>query len=195
MKVEVVRSPRRRKTVQAREVGGVLRVSIPANMTKAEEDHWVAEMLRRMQRKSAANLIDLEERARVLAGRYGLREPVAIRWVDNQEWRWGSCTPADGSIRISSRLAREPGWVIDYVVVHELAHLSVPGHGARFWSLVERYPLTERARGFLIARGLEHATGEDNDSHLAPAGAAHAPAGAPVPLGQIGLFPSGELAG
>lgn len=194
MKVEVVRSPRRRKTVQAREVGGVLRVSIPANMTKAEEEHWVAEMLRRMQRKSAASLIDLEERARVLAGRYGLREPVSIRWVDNQEWRWGSCTPADGSIRISSRLAREPGWVIDYVVVHELAHLSVPGHGSRFWSLVERYPLTERARGFLIARGLENAAGEDGES--GGAGLVPSPRdGAPAPVGQIGLFPAGELAG
>ena len=51
VQVEVVRSPRRRKTVQAREVNGVLRVSIPASMTKADEEHWVAEMLRRMQRR------------------------------------------------------------------------------------------------------------------------------------------------
>ena len=74
-----------------------------------------------------------------------------------QEWRWGSCTPADGAIRISNRLAAEPSWVLDYVIVHELAHLDVPGHGPAFWSLVRRYPRTERAIGFLIARGLEHA--------------------------------------
>lgn len=226
MKVEVFRSPRRRKTVQAREVGGVLHLSIPANMSKAEEEHWIAEMLRRMQRKTATDLIDLGARARLLAGRYGLKEPVSIRWVDNQEWRWGSCTPAEGSIRISSKLAREPQWVIDYVLVHELAHLSEGGHGARFWSLVERYPLTERARGFLIARGLEHATGEDGQpegdvaddrgagsapgaadgvdavgadtdgaSDAATPGPSEAAGIVAIPIGQIGLFAPGELAG
>jgi broad specificity phosphatase PhoE/predicted metal-dependent hydrolase len=155
--VEVVRSPRRRKTVQAREVNGVLRVSIPATMTKADEAHWVAEMLRRMERRSSANDGALARRAGHLASRYHLRRPLSVRWVDNQEWRWGSCTPADGSIRISTRLAGEPGWVLDYVIVHELAHLHVARHDAAFWALVNRYPQAERARGFLIARGLEPA--------------------------------------
>jgi predicted metal-dependent hydrolase len=153
--VEVVRSPQRRKTVQAREVNGVLRVSIPASMTKADEERWVAEMVRRMERRSAANGVDLARRADHLAARFRLRRPASIRWVDNQEWRWGSCTPADGAVRISSRLVSEPGWVLDYVIVHELAHLEVPRHGALFWSIVNRYPKAERARGFLMARGLE----------------------------------------
>jgi hypothetical protein len=52
-------------------------------------------------------------------------------------------------------LASEPGWVLDYVIVHELAHLDVPRHGPAFWSIVNRYPRAERARGFLMARGLE----------------------------------------
>jgi predicted metal-dependent hydrolase len=155
VKVEVVRSPRRRKTVQAREVNGVLRVSIPATMTKSDEERWVAEMLRRMARRNAANGLDLQRRAEQLATRYRLRQPRTIRWVDNQAWRWGSCTPADGAIRISSRLASEPPWVLDYVIVHELAHLDIPRHDAAFWALVNRYPKTERARGFLIARGIE----------------------------------------
>jgi predicted metal-dependent hydrolase len=163
MKVEVVRSPRRRKTVQARQVGGVLRVSIPASMTAVEEEKWVAEMVRRMERRSLSDKIDLAERATLLADRYGLRHPYTIRWVDNQEWRWGSCTPSDGSVRISSRLAKEPPWVLDYVIVHELAHLSVPRHDQRFWAIVQRYPLTERARGFLIARGLDHGEGEEHE--------------------------------
>jgi hypothetical protein len=42
-----------------------------------------------------------------------------------------------------------PPWVIDYVLLHELAHLAVPGHGRRFWALLEAYPRTERARGYL----------------------------------------------
>lgn len=157
----MVRSPRRRKTVQARQVGEVLRVSIPASMSTAEEEKWVAEMVRRMERQSASRGIDLEARAALLASRYRLPSPASIRWVSNQEFRWGSCTPADGTIRISSRLAREPSWVVDYVIVHELAHLRVRRHGPGFWALVQRYPLTERARGFLIARGLERGDEED----------------------------------
>lgn len=164
MKVEVVRSPRRRKTIQARQVNGVLRVSIPASMSTAEEERWVAEMLRRMERKEATRQIDLEARARVLCERYELPIPDSIRWVDNQEWRWGSCTPADRAIRISSRLVGEPAWVLDYVIVHELAHLLVHGHGAMFWKLVDRYPLAERARGFLIARGDEHEDDEERQA-------------------------------
>jgi hypothetical protein len=155
MKVEVVRSARRRKTVQARQVGGVLRVSIPASMTVADEKHWVAEMVRRMERRAATEGIDLAARAAGLAARYNLPSPATIRWADNQEGRWGSCTPSDRAIRISSRLVGEPGWVLDYLIVHELAHLSVPRHDARFWALVHRYPRAERARGFLIARGLD----------------------------------------
>ena len=155
MNVEVIRSPRRRKTVQARRVNGVVRVTIPATMTRAEEERWVAEMVRRLQRSTAACGVDLEERATALAERYELPRPTSIRWVDNQELRWGSCTPVDGSVRISSKLVAEPGWVLDYVIVHELAHLVQPNHSPRFWKVVGRYPLTERARGFLMATGLE----------------------------------------
>ena len=155
MPFEVIRSPKRRKTVQARLVGGVVQVSIPARMSKAEEERWVAEMVGRFERKAAVAPIDLAARAEVLATRYRLEQPASIRWVDNQEWRWGSCTPADRTIRLSTRLGGYPVWVVDYVIVHELAHLSVAGHGRDFWALVNRYPKTERARGFLIAKGMD----------------------------------------
>ena len=152
MNVEVIRSERRRKTVQARRVNGVVRVTIPATMTRAEEERWVAEMIRRLERSTGASAVDLEERAAALAEGYDLPRPASIRWVDNQELRWGSCTPVDGSVRISSKLLAEPDWVLDYVIVHELAHLVVPGHGRKFWALVDRYPRAERARGWLMAR-------------------------------------------
>jgi predicted metal-dependent hydrolase len=155
MKVEVVRSRRRHKTVQARQVGDVVRVSVPATMSRAEEERWVNEMLRRIGRRQRSTSPDLHDRARMLASKFGLATPTSTRWVDNQVYRWGSCTPTDGSIRISSRLAKEPLWVLDYVLVHELAHLHVSGHGKAFWEIVNRYPLAERARGFLMARGLE----------------------------------------
>lgn len=213
MKVEVVRSPRRRKTVQARMVGEVLRLWIPANMSAAEEQHWISEMSRRLQRQTASREIDLEQRARTLAARHSLPLPSSIRWVDNQKWRWGSCTPRDRTIRISSRLAREPGWVLDAVIVHELAHLVVHGHTPAFWALVNRYPLAERARGFLIARGLEDPDGAECDDQAAeaeeagepaqpPAGRSHggrrprpARPAQPGGPGQIGLFEPDELAG
>jgi predicted metal-dependent hydrolase len=154
MKVEVVRSRRRHKTVQARQIGDVVRVSVPATMSRAEEERWVNEMLRRIGRRQHLTSLDLQERARGLAGKFGFASPISTRWVDNQLLRWGSCTPTDGAIRISSRLAKEPPWVLDYVIVHELAHLHVSGHGHAFWELVNRYPLAERARGFLMARGV-----------------------------------------
>jgi predicted metal-dependent hydrolase len=155
LRVEVVRSARRRKTVQARRVGEVLQVAIPATMSRAEEDRWVAEMRRRFERRASTERIDLPARADLLARRFRLPRPASIRWVDNQTTRWGSCTSATGTIRVSSAVAAFPDWVVDYVVVHELAHLAVADHSPAFWTLVGRYPLTERARGFLIAKGLD----------------------------------------
>lgn len=154
-RVEVVRSGKRRKTVSAREVDGVIRVSIPASMSRAEEAKWVDEMVRRIVRQTTSAGIDLEERARVLAARYDLPRPGSIRWVGNQGSRWGSCTPADRTIRISDRMAGFPLWVVDYVVVHELAHLVVAAHDDRFHALEARYPKAERAIGYLIAKGLQ----------------------------------------
>lgn len=155
LEVEVVRSAKRRKTVQARLVGSVVQISIPARMSKAEEARCVAEMVGRFERRGATGPIDIAARAELLAARYGLRQPASVRWVDNQVWRWGSCTPADKSIRLSTRMGGFPLWVIDAILVHELAHLSVPGHGRDFWALADRYPRMERARGFLIAKGLD----------------------------------------
>ena len=87
----------------------------------------------------------------VAAGRcqFSADRPASLRWVDNQNGRWGSCTPADRTIRISGRIMDMPDWVIDYVLLHELVHLLVPSHNATFWSTVARYPKAERARGYL----------------------------------------------
>jgi hypothetical protein len=153
--VEVIRSRRRRKTVSAREVSGVLQVLIPAWMTKAEESRWVEEMQRRFGRHSVpVSDTDLTERASRLARRHGLPRARSVRWSSKQAHRWGSCTPSTGAVRVSQRLAGAPAWVIDYVLVHELAHLAVPSHNDEFHALVGRYGRAERARGFLDAWGL-----------------------------------------
>ncbi len=153
--VRVIRSARRKKTVSARMVDGELQVRVPAGLEPADERELVDDMVRRSARRRRSQDIDLDERVRVLTRRHGLRTPTSIRWVTNQAGRWGSCTPATGEIRISDRLAGFPPWVVDYVIVHELAHLDVAGHGPDFWAIVDRYPRTERARGFLIAKAME----------------------------------------
>jgi predicted metal-dependent hydrolase len=155
--VEVRRSARRRRTVTAyRELGRTV-VLIPAAFSPAEERRWVAQMVAKLQtreerrRRSLGGDDELMSRARALSAEHfdGLAEPASVRWVDNQHRRWGSCTPADRSIRLSSRLRSMPEYVVDYVLVHELVHLIEPGHDERFWALVARYPRAERARGFL----------------------------------------------
>ena len=152
--VEVRRSRRRRRTVSAYREDGRTVVLIPARFTKAEERQWVSTMVHRLDagdRRRSPSDAELTARAEELSRRHlgGLAKPASIRWVDNQQARWGSCTPADGTIRISTRVRGMPGYVLDYVVLHELAHLIVPGHGKDFWSLVGGFPRTERARGYL----------------------------------------------
>jgi predicted metal-dependent hydrolase len=161
MKVEVVRSPRRRKTITAEHREGRVVVRLPAGMTRAEERRWVHQMVtrlterERLERLNARRTLDRTAHRlnrEFFGGRLRWR---SVRFVANQRDRYGSCTPDDGAIRISDRVAGYPPWVREYVLVHELAHLLVPSHSPRFWELVDRYPFAERARGFLLAKGLE----------------------------------------
>ena len=154
MVVEVVRSPRRRRTISAHRVGERIVVHVPARMSRAEEAQWVEQMTRRVlagERKAHRSDDELMARATALSARHlgGRAEPVSVRWVDNQVSCWGSCTPADRTIRLSRRLIGMPDYVVDYVLLHELAHLLVPGHGREFWALLSGYPRLERARGYL----------------------------------------------
>ena len=166
--IRIKRSARRKKTISARLVdnGTVVEVLAPANMTDAELAPFVERLKGRLLRsKARAETADdgaLARRARELNRRYfgGKLRWNEIRYVTNQQRRHGSCTPATGTIRISHRMATMPAWVRDYVIVHELAHLKEANHSARFWKLVNRYPKTERARGYLIALGLE---GEEDE--------------------------------
>ncbi len=129
-------------------------VLVPATFSRAEEKRWVGRMLQRLAAREGRRHPgdrELYERAVELARRYleGTEPPSSVRWVDNQNSRWGSCTPDTRAIRISRRVAGMPSWVVDYVLIHELAHLLIPHHGREFWDLVRRYPKAERARGYL----------------------------------------------
>lgn len=159
--VEVRRSERRHRTVSARLRDGKLVVYLPASMSRAEEQRWVVEMARRFEARALRRRLnedgELQRRAGELNREYfgGRLQWASLEYVTNQGSRYGSCSPGEGSIRISSALAGMPRWVRDYVLVHELAHLVEPNHSKRFWALVNRYPLAERARGYLMAKGME----------------------------------------
>lgn len=135
-------------------------------MSRAEERHWVAEMERKLQRTETRRASPSRQsdgallaRCAQLSARYLDRSvlPVSVRWVPPMRTRWASCTPSDATIRVSERLRDVPSWVLDYVLVHELAHLREAGHNGRFWELVRSYPKTERAIGYL--EGLSAAAG------------------------------------
>lgn len=161
MDVQVVRSPRRRKTISAEQRGGTIVVRVPAGMAAEEERAWVSRMVDRLTRRERTRRLNaagaLERAAERLNRRHfgGRLRWASIRYVPNQRSRFGSCTPEDASIRISDRVASLPDWVRDYVVMHELAHLVDPSHSPRFRELVDRFPRAERARGYLMALGLD----------------------------------------
>ncbi|MFF8772681.1 M48 family metallopeptidase [Kitasatospora sp. NPDC015120] len=153
-RVEVRRSARRSRTVSAYREGDRTIVLIPARMSHAEEQRWVAQMLEKLAAQESRRVLGddaLVARARELSTAYlgGRARPAQVRWVTNQNSRWGSCTPSERTIRLSHRLQGMPEYVVDYVLLHELAHLLVPDHGPDFWALLEAYPRTERARGYL----------------------------------------------
>jgi predicted metal-dependent hydrolase len=157
--VEIRRSTRRRRTVSAYREDGRIVVLLPARFSAAQEREWVDKMvssvLAREQRMADRGVrggdVQLLARANELSTRYleGRAAPASVRWVGTMRARWASCTPTDRTIRVSDRLRDQPDWVLDYVLVHELSHLLVAGHGPRFWEWVQRYPRTERARGYL----------------------------------------------
>ncbi|MCX5713709.1 MAG: SprT family zinc-dependent metalloprotease [Candidatus Omnitrophica bacterium] len=82
----------------------------------------------------AQALEKISERCRFYAGVTGFEYKV-VR-ISNAVKRWGSCSPS-GRLNFSWRLAMAPLEVIDYVVIHEIMHLSERNHSRRFWDKVE----------------------------------------------------------
>ena len=160
--VEVRRSTRRRRSVTAFREGGLTVVVVPHRMSRAEIVPYVEELVGRLEareRRGRRTDTELMVRAGELSRRYleGRVQPATVRWVTNQHRRWGSCTPTDRSIRLSTRLQGMPAYVLDYVLVHELVHLLVLDHGPDFEAWMRRYPRLLEARAFLA--GVDHATG------------------------------------
>ena len=143
-------------------LGEAFRVRITTG--DAADPRWVGEILQLTVGNSSADpwphLLEwyrreaaafLTERVHYFALRLGLTPPR----LQVRDWRrrWGECR-GDGSLRFNWRLILLPGDVVDYVVVHELAHLLVPGHSREFWRQVGRYlPDYAERRGWLKVYG------------------------------------------
>lgn len=157
--VVVRRSARRSRTIAAHREAGAVVLTVPLRSSRAEILSVAADLLARIdaRRPSGRGDAQLLARASQLSADYldGVAQPDSVAWSARQRSRWGSCTTIDGTIRLSDRLRDVPDFVLDYVLLHELAHLVIPHHGAEFDRLLEAYPLAERAEGFL--RGLDHA--------------------------------------
>jgi predicted metal-dependent hydrolase len=156
--VEVRVSARRKKTSEARWVGSRIVVSVPAHLdadSRQKTVDWLVERLLTRERPQLADDEDLLARAIELSDRYlvGAR-PVSVRWVTNQTARWGSCSYYSSEIRISHRLRAVPQWVLDSVLVHEVAHLTYPDHSRAFHRLAGAYPRHDEAGLFLAGYGL-----------------------------------------
>ena len=141
--------------MSARLRSGVLELLVPATMPHAEREHWADVMRRRLLRRTERQKPSderLAARAQTLNRRHfeGRLTWTSIQFAD-MERLWGSCTFTDGAIRIARRAAALPEWVLDYLLIHELAHLVHSDHGAEFHELESRYALTERAKGYLLA--------------------------------------------
>lgn len=154
--LEVRRSARRKKTVQARMSGRFMVLYVPDRLSRRQEDEWAVTMWNQIHRRGRGRprvVSDeaLLNRARELSTRYfdGAAIPSSVRWVGNQNSRWGSTSIQSRAIRLSDRLKSMPSWLTDSVLVHELAHLLEPSHNARFRELVQRYPHTDRSDAFL----------------------------------------------
>ncbi|MBM3690510.1 MAG: DUF45 domain-containing protein [Actinobacteria bacterium] len=159
--IEIRRSKKRTRSVAAWRESGRLIISVPARMSRKEIDTHIIELTSRIisaeQVMGDSELIDLSELLinQFLQPEFDQLRPVSVTWSARQRELHGSCTSVDRTIRISKRIATAPPYVIEVVLLHELAHLLHHDHNNNFYQLVKRHPLYEQAEAFLA--GMSHA--------------------------------------
>ncbi|MDG6218991.1 MAG: M48 family metallopeptidase [Candidatus Thermoplasmatota archaeon] len=154
--IEIIRSKKRKKTIQAKIVDNVLRIYLPEDLSRKQEEEWIQKLKQKMEKKQRKIKLnstnELQKRAEFINEQYfnGTLD-FTIQFVTNQTRKHGSCTPLSKSIRISDEIAKYPQYVQDYLIMHELTHIIHPNHSKAFWKKVNEYPYVERAKGFLHA--------------------------------------------
>lgn len=147
-------SERRRKTVAAYWEGPRIVVVVPKRLAKRDRQAYADELAAKLianRNKTRPTDAELHERANYLSRTFlgGQAVPTAVQWSTRQMHRWGSCTATDGTIRVSARLQGAPQFVIDAVLVHELAHLLHSDHSPAFYELANKFPRQRDAELFL----------------------------------------------
>lgn len=161
MKVEVKRSKRRKRTISARLDGDIMYVYAPLDTPEKELHKIIKKFEKRFAKRELKRKLNKEDNLREVFNKLNkiyFDEKIrvkSIEYVTNQQKRCGSCNYKKKTIRISHYLTPMPEWVRDYVIIHEMAHILEPNHSKAFWDIVYGYKLVERARGFLIAKGME----------------------------------------
>ncbi len=122
-----------RKTCTGRLDGGVIRLGLSELLDDRERMRVAGALVSRCV--AADRIEDIEARVRELNRLHFRGDLEAVR-LKNNRTRWGSCSRR-GNINLSTRLLFAPDDVIDYVCIHELAHLVDASHSKRFWRLVE----------------------------------------------------------
>lgn len=146
---------KRVKNFNARLRGRRVLISAPQRIPDKDLSPMVEKLARRLIRRAHARRVGEEEDALALAEKVARRfpDPPEIEralFVTNQTSRWGSYSTRTRTIRLSAALKHMPGWVLEAVVAHELAHVFHPNHSPEFWGLLrEVCPETERANAFL----------------------------------------------
>lgn len=162
--VEVVRSTRRRVRATAFVRDGHVVVQLPAHLSDEVAERTITDLVARVTRRDRADRRGGDDWLAARAADVGERwldgtTASRVTWSDRMSRRWASATPADGTIRVSAAAAAFPDRVLDYLLVHELAHLRVPDHSPAFHDLVGRFPDQAWARGFLAGVGHAAAVG------------------------------------
>ena len=165
--IKIIRSDNRRKTISARLIENTMLVHAPGSISDVELKKIIDKLKRRLHNKKIRNELNKTQGLIVAADRLNKEyfnnklEIISITYSANQDKIFGSCNYKTKEIRISHRLVQMPYWIRDYVIIHEMAHLIESNHSKAFWDIVYRYRLTERARGYLMAKGLDSEEGND----------------------------------
>lgn len=161
MEIKIIRSSRRLRTVSARLVKDTLLVRAPLMLSEQRLDKVVSGFKLKFERKKLKQGLDKNQNLIDIAAKFNEKyfdnklKINSIEYVIDQNSKFGCCNYRTANIRISHRIGLMPEWVRDYVVIHEMAHLIEPNHSKSFWDIVYRYKLSERARGYLMAAGLD----------------------------------------
>lgn len=166
--VRLIASARRKKTISAAMHEGMVELSVPLLMRDEDIVVQARSLIAKVKsRRQAAERFPPESElyaralhlARVWLG--GEVHPSSVVWSERQSRTWGTCTPTTGRIRVSTMLHGMPQWVVDSVIIHELAHLKYADHGQEFQDFTRRYPRMAEADAYLLGVAFAQRRGQD----------------------------------